>query len=107
MYQVADFIRHGDFNNYLHINDIGLIRVVQDIKFNKNIQPIALPTTDPNYDNRYLVVTGWGRLQVNIKFIIRFKRLKQLKNFDEYNFNLKNVRFFIIFISKISYLNKT
>ncbi|CAL1684659.1 unnamed protein product [Lasius platythorax] len=65
VYQVADFIRHDDFNNYLHINDIGLIRVVQDIKFNKNIQPIALPTTDPNYDNRYLVVTGWGRLQTD------------------------------------------
>ncbi|XP_029171299.1 trypsin theta-like [Nylanderia fulva] len=63
VYEVAKFIRHDDFDNYLHINDIGLIRVVKNIKFNKNIQPIALPSTDSNYNNRYLVVTGWGRLR--------------------------------------------
>ncbi|XP_072743936.1 chymotrypsin-2-like [Anoplolepis gracilipes] len=62
VHKVANFIRHNGFDNFLHINDIGLIHVVQDIKFNKNIQPIALPTTDSNYDDRYLVVTGWGRL---------------------------------------------
>ncbi|KAM0733523.1 Chymotrypsin-2 [Formica fusca] len=63
VHQVASFIRHDDFDNFLYINDIGLIRVVQDIEFNNNVQPIALPTADPNYDDRDLVVTGWGRLQ--------------------------------------------
>lgn len=70
MYQVASFIQHNEYDSLLEINDIGLIRVMQKIKFNENVQPIALPTTDRNYEDRNLVVTGWGRLEVNIKFII-------------------------------------
>lgn len=69
VYQVANFIQHDEYDSLLQINDIGLIRVMQKIKFNENIQPIALATADHNYEGRNLVVTGWGRLEVNIKFI--------------------------------------
>ncbi|GAB1867483.1 Chymotrypsin-2 [Camponotus japonicus] len=63
VYQVANFIQHDEYDSLLQINDIGLIRVMQKIKFNENIQPIALATADHNYEGRNLVVTGWGRLE--------------------------------------------
>lgn len=60
VYSVAAFIQHPGYRNA--INDIGLIRLLEDIEFNQNIQPIALPTTDRNYDGYSFLVTGWGRL---------------------------------------------
>lgn len=64
VYRVAAFIRHPDYENAM--NDIGLIRVLGDIEFDQNIQPIVLPTTDYNYDGYPFLVTGWGRLWVNL-----------------------------------------
>ncbi|EFN74334.1 Chymotrypsin-2 [Camponotus floridanus] len=63
VYQVANFIQHDEYDSLSQINDIGLIRVMQKIKFNENIQPIALVTEDRNYEGRNFVVTGWGRLE--------------------------------------------
>lgn len=71
VYRVESYIKHPDYNSLLHLNDIGLIRVAKNIKFNDDTSAIALPTMNGNYDNYPLVVTGWGRLRVNkqINFI--------------------------------------
>lgn len=63
VYPAAAFIQHPDYGNAM--NDIGLIFVLKDIEFDQNIQPIALPIIDRNYDNYFFLVTGWGRLWVN------------------------------------------
>lgn len=60
VYPAAAFIQHPNYKK--SVNDIGLIRVLQDIEFNELIQPIALPIVDRNYDGYSLLVTGWGRL---------------------------------------------
>lgn len=41
-------------------NDISLVKVVSDIKFNKKVQPIELNTESID-DNEELVLSGWGR----------------------------------------------
>lgn len=81
VYSVAAFIQHPGYRNA--INDIGLIRLLEDIEFNQNIQPIALPTTDRNYDGYSFLVTGWGRLWVN---------LNNLSKFNKHNFYFKSYR---------------
>jgi len=67
VYQAIDLIVHAGFNSLLHIHDIGLIETLEDIIFNENVQPIALPTADRNFDNYPLFASGWGSLvDVNI-----------------------------------------
>lgn len=70
LYPVAAFIQHPHYGN--DMNDIGLIRVLEDIEFDQNIQPIALPTIDRNYDGYSFLVTGWGRLWVNLNNMSKF-----------------------------------
>ncbi|XP_011049991.1 PREDICTED: serine protease 53-like [Acromyrmex echinatior] len=62
VYQVKNLIIHAGFNNLLRVHDIGLIQVSSNIIFNKNVQPIVLSTTDRNFDDYPLLITGWGDL---------------------------------------------
>ncbi|XP_014471748.1 PREDICTED: chymotrypsin-1-like [Dinoponera quadriceps] len=61
VYRVLNIIVHNGYNKALHIHDIALIRVTEDIKFNENVQPISLPTVERNYDDYPLMVTGWAK----------------------------------------------
>ncbi|XP_020298515.1 chymotrypsin-2-like [Pseudomyrmex gracilis] len=60
LYPAEAFFVHKKYNIEPHLNDIGLIRVSKDIKFNKFVQPINLSNYDRNYENVSLVATGWG-----------------------------------------------
>lgn len=60
-YDVERIIVHRDYNKQRHTNDIALIRVAQNIKYNVTIQPIALPTAERDYDDYPLIVTGWTK----------------------------------------------
>ncbi|XP_011701835.1 PREDICTED: chymotrypsin-2-like isoform X2 [Wasmannia auropunctata] len=62
LHPVRKLITHAGYNSELHIHDIGLIQVRNNIVFTEYVQPIALPTDDRNYGNYPLVATGWGRL---------------------------------------------
>ncbi|XP_018403823.1 PREDICTED: serine protease 53-like [Cyphomyrmex costatus] len=62
VYQAVDLIVHAGFNILLRVHDIGLIRVKNSITFNANVQPIALSTTNRNFDDYPLLFTGWGDL---------------------------------------------
>lgn len=60
---VLKAITHPQYNTPQRANDIGLVRLAQDVDFSKfNVMPICLPITSelmntplPNY-----IVTGWG-----------------------------------------------
>lgn len=54
-------IWHENYNEIMIINDIGLIRIKNHIKYNKKVQPISLAS---NYtsENTTAVITGWGQL---------------------------------------------
>ncbi|XP_024877364.1 chymotrypsin-2-like isoform X2 [Temnothorax curvispinosus] len=60
-YEAEELIIHPNYNRTLAINDIGLIKLKKDIKFNSNTKPIALVSSDKNFDGvGGLIVTGWG-----------------------------------------------
>ncbi|XP_011873949.1 PREDICTED: chymotrypsin-2-like [Vollenhovia emeryi] len=63
IYHPMNLIVHAGYNNKLRVHDIGLIELFDPIEFNEDVQPIALPTADRNFDGYPLLATGWGRLQ--------------------------------------------
>ncbi|XP_043803204.1 chymotrypsin-1-like [Apis laboriosa] len=71
IYVVKEMIWHENYNEIMIINDIGLIRVKNYIKYNKKVQPISLAS---NYtpENTTAVITGWGQLN-KIKSIIPYE----------------------------------
>ncbi|XP_053593019.1 chymotrypsin-1-like [Microplitis demolitor] len=57
------FIVHKKYK--LLFNDIALIRVSKEIKFNKKVQRVMLPATDSRFDHYAVKLSGWGLTQVN------------------------------------------
>jgi hypothetical protein len=45
-------------------NDVGLLRVDQDIVFNDFVQPMELPNEDFSKKNYPAILTGWGSTKV-------------------------------------------
>ncbi|XP_032674967.1 serine protease 53-like [Odontomachus brunneus] len=60
VYSVIETVVHIGYNKARHIHDIALVRTEKDIQFDENIQPIALPDIDRDYDGYPLMVTGWA-----------------------------------------------
>lgn len=50
-------------------NDISLIRITENIRFDKNVQPIALPISNFDTYNKHAIFTGWGLNKV-IKLLL-------------------------------------
>lgn len=57
---VAEIIVHEDYGEFL--NDIALLRLERPLIFTRNIQPIALASSETP-DDVDIVVSGWGRLK--------------------------------------------
>jgi len=61
-YKVANIINHPQWNRATMENDISIIKLAEDIKFNDAVQPICLPESNWKYaDGANFLVTGWGR----------------------------------------------
>lgn len=61
--EVEELIPHENYFNFE--DDIGLIKLKNEIVFNKNVQPVKLPTSD-NIDSKFTAVAiGWGILRVS------------------------------------------
>lgn len=58
---------HPDYNKTLNLNDIGLIKLTEDISFNENVNLINLTSRDENFDGVHFIFTGWGLIDVNKK----------------------------------------
>ena len=68
-YSVKKIFPHEKFSFLTAENDIGLIQLNYQIKFNENIKPINLPVgTDLHKANYTATATGWGTLEVKIIF---------------------------------------
>ena len=48
-------------------NDIGIIKLAEDIKFTNNIKPICLPSRGPR-TGEYCPVIGWGRTSTGVYY---------------------------------------
>ncbi|XP_007570408.1 granzyme B-like [Poecilia formosa] len=59
--KVAKFFKHPNYNGGVH-NDIMLLKLKNDAKLNKNVQPIELPKKEKKINaNLDCLVVGWGR----------------------------------------------
>lgn len=89
-HEVEELIPHKKFVGAAHIDlpyDIGLIRLKKKILYNKNVQPVNLPTSDNVEDEFAAVAIGWGKLSVSKIF----PRL--LYHFNNYLFHCMNQYF--------------
>ncbi|XP_001604991.1 chymotrypsin-1 [Nasonia vitripennis] len=61
-YKVAYLIQHEDYDrDYIHVNDIALIRLVENIKFTQKVQPVKLPKDESkSYEGATAILAGWG-----------------------------------------------
>lgn len=61
VYQAEYMVSHEHYNKpSFYNNDVGLIRVNEDIVFNDKVQPVKLPVEDFNNTGYPVLVTGWG-----------------------------------------------
>ncbi|XP_063230510.1 transmembrane protease serine 9-like [Bacillus rossius redtenbacheri] len=59
-----DLFQHPGWNRTTRENDVGLIKLVEKIKFNAFVQPIRLPARsqqEENYVGLQATIVGWGR----------------------------------------------
>lgn len=63
-YGVEEFISHGEYDKPQFANDIALIRIKGEIKFNDKVQPIKYSDKFVKEDT-YLEIFGWGKLKVS------------------------------------------
>ncbi|NXW95560.1 CTRC protein, partial [Alopecoenas beccarii] len=60
---VEKFIVHEDWDSYLIVNDIALVKLAEEVQESETIQPACLPPADSVLENNYpCYITGWGRL---------------------------------------------
>ncbi|XP_045488738.1 chymotrypsin-1-like [Pieris rapae] len=59
-YDVNSIVTHEDYNANTLKNDISLLKIVGSIKFDTNIQPIKLPTSDIGA-GAMCTLKGWGK----------------------------------------------
>ncbi|OXU29928.1 hypothetical protein TSAR_004391 [Trichomalopsis sarcophagae] len=64
VYQAEYLTYHEKFSMNRLVNDIGLIRVTEEIEFNEKVQPIALTSVDVSKVDTPVVLSGWGRIKL-------------------------------------------
>lgn len=64
-YRAKNFIIHGNYDEKIFANDIGLIHTRDPIEFNDRVQPIPLSAEEVP-EKSLLIVSGWGRLSVKM-----------------------------------------
>ena len=59
---IADYYIHENFDWGTYDNDIALLRLDEDLKFNDDVQPLCLSTNDVS-PQTVCLVAGWGESQ--------------------------------------------
>lgn len=68
VHKISKIIPHPEYQNQKSLKfDIALWQTAEEIVFDDNVRPIALPTADTPADAP-LTVSGWGRTSVRINF---------------------------------------
>uniref|UniRef100_A0A8C9L5T2 Chymotrypsin C n=1 Tax=Serinus canaria TaxID=9135 RepID=A0A8C9L5T2_SERCA len=63
---VEKTIVHEDWDSYLIINDIALVKLAEEVQETDTIRAACLPAADKILPNNYpCYVTGWGRIRTN------------------------------------------
>uniref|UniRef100_A0AB38ZER4 Venom S1 protease with CUB domain 14 n=1 Tax=Oncocephalus sp. TaxID=2944721 RepID=A0AB38ZER4_9HEMI len=61
-YNVVQIIQHEGYNNDTSRNDIALVLLDREIKFNQFVGRACLPTKRMNLEHQYVKMLGWGRI---------------------------------------------
>ncbi|KAI4456260.1 eg:bacr7a4.3 protein-related [Holotrichia oblita] len=83
---VDESIAHPKYNDYNKRNNIGLLRLAKDVKFDDNVKAVCL-NTKPEIGSRFLVL-GWGVINTEIGLLFaaeeksRFLRKLFLEPYD-------------------------
>lgn len=67
-YKIEKLIGHSGYVPQTITNDIALIKLQEEIKYNDKVQPIKLPEKDTGCSVE-LVLSGWGTTTVNSNFL--------------------------------------
>ncbi|XP_011873948.1 PREDICTED: chymotrypsin-1-like [Vollenhovia emeryi] len=81
-YAAKNIIKHPDYNDTLRSNDIGLIELTEEMKFNDNIKEINLISSDEKFEGVDFIVTGWGRTLPNVEYSPRLQQIV-VKGFNQ------------------------
>jgi hypothetical protein len=60
--EISEIIVHPDYKPPQKYNDLALLKLARDIRFNSKIRPACLPVVSPPSDMK-AVATGWGKIQ--------------------------------------------
>ncbi|XP_030246618.1 chymotrypsin-like, partial [Drosophila navojoa] len=61
--EAGSYVIHEEWDLDKFSNDIGLIKLPQDLEFNQYIQPAKLPEPYNLYADKTAVVSGWGKVK--------------------------------------------
>ena len=70
IYDILDVIIHPGYERRTVNNDIALLRIESNIRFNDDVGPICLPEKDVTYTGYEAVVSGWGSQAYGMMFVI-------------------------------------
>jgi len=70
IYDILDVIIHPEYDRRTVNNDIALLRIESDIRFNDNVQPICLPERGTTYAGIEAVVSGWGSQKYGMASVV-------------------------------------
>lgn len=66
---IEEKILHPEYNSATYNNDIGIIRLSQEVPFSRNLHPVCLPFTQPvrdfDLEGTFPFVAGWGSVYFN------------------------------------------
>jgi len=62
-YYIKKFYVHPQWKGDVSVpSDIAMIELVQAVKLNENVQPIALPASSDNFEGETCMISGWGSI---------------------------------------------
>lgn len=97
-HKVAKITNHPEYNARTHLNDISVIKTIDNIYFSFTVQPAKLPTSNVA-TGAEVMVSGWGRVNVS--------RLRRACVFCFLNRNLQIKIFVFLFLLCIEFFNTT
>lgn len=78
----SEFIVHPDYDKATNQNDIGMIKLPSEVKFNDLIKPIALAKGSNDFAGYIAVLSGWGNFDSRLVHSpsLRFANLEVITN---------------------------
>lgn len=64
VYDVANFTRHENYDDYSYANDIAIVHLKTPITYNTLVKPVRLAVSDKQFEGKPCILSGWGTTRV-------------------------------------------